>query len=552
MVFSLRREFKDIKRFEKILITLLEEGLGHYLRRAKLHWHLPWHKQTISHKKLSDQEELALRLRKSFEKLGPTFVKLGQLLSLRPDLVPPEFAKEFSKLQGAVEPFAFKEVKRTIEEELGQPLDKLFKKFEKTPYGCASMAQVHIAYLKNGKKVAVKVQRPFVEEMVREDVDILLFLAKRVEKHFPKLKNYRPIDIVKEFSFYTKRELDFRIEAQNATRLALGMKKNKRVKIPKVYEKLSSRRVLTMEFLEGIRFDEPRKIKRAKIDLKQLARDGFMIILEQSLLHGFFHADPHPANIFVQKDGKIVFIDFGIMGELSRADRRKMLQFFTLIPEKSAERSVDIILSLAREVQFADLRQFRKDATRILEEVYYHEVTDKSVGKAVYEVISQGARHGVIFDPNHVLMAKAIYQGEGLMLKVDPDFKVVEGVASFVKKYLKMQLSPKGVAEHGLRAVWATKDFLEEFPEHLQKVIERLEEPDPPQRFDARQLHEFEEEIRKMNRKKNISLVASTLFVASIILFSVEGRDTLFGLPLSVVLFSLALALVLYMLIKKI
>ncbi len=551
-MLRLRKDIRDIKRFEQILATFLEEGLGYYVKKGKLRWHLPFHKNVTVHKKLSSNEELAIRLRKAFERLGPTFIKLGQLLSLRPDLVPEEFAKEFSKLQGSVRSFPYKDVKKTIEEEFGQSINKLFKEFDKKPIACASMAQVHRAKLKNGEKVAVKVQRPNVKNIIDEDLDILFYLAKKIEKHSQKLRDYCPTDIVKEFAFYTRKELDFRIESNNANRLREQMKKNKNITIPEIFPELSSRRVLTMAFEEGVRLDNSAKIKRMKIDRSKLAITGFMNILEQVLIHGFFHADPHPANIFVQKDGKILFLDFGIVGELTRAERKKIIQFFSMIPEKNTERSVDIILSLAKEMNTADLRQFRREASRILEEVYFHEITEKGVGRAVYEVISIGSKHGVIFDPNHVLMAKAIYQGEGLMLLVDPKFKVVSGIVSFIKKYIRVQFSPKGIAKKVTHQFWSTKDFIEEFPEHVQKIIEKIEEPEAPQRFDKRQLRQFENDLRKIGNRKNAALITSLLIIASVILFYLEGRTHIFGIPMSVILFIVAVTLLVYLILKKV
>ncbi|MEK6845616.1 MAG: AarF/UbiB family protein, partial [Nanoarchaeota archaeon] len=222
----LKQDLRDLKRLEEILKVFMEEGWGYYLHRAKLHYHLPFLQRWRPHFPFKDKEEQAARLRRVFERLGPTFIKLGQLLSLRPDLVPEEFCKEFEKLQDHVPTFPLNQAIKIIEEDLGQPIHKLFRKFESKPVAAASMAQVYRAELKNGKEVAVKVQRPNVKEIIDADLDLLFFLAHQLENHFPTLRKNRPVDIVREFALWTRKELNFDIEARSALRLKEELKNN--------------------------------------------------------------------------------------------------------------------------------------------------------------------------------------------------------------------------------------------------------------------------------------------------------------------------------------
>jgi ubiquinone biosynthesis protein len=541
----LKKDIQDINRFRHILTVFLEKGLGYYLVKAKLHLHLPWHKRLKANLQ-SEKREKAVYLREAFEDLGPTFVKLGQLLSLRPDLVPKEFSEEFEKLQDAVPSFPFSYVKKVIEEDLGKPFNKIFKTFDKKPIASASIAQVHKAELKNGKKVAVKIQRPNIEEIINLDLDILFFIAKQLEKHFLNLKNYHPTGVVKEFAMWTRRELNFEHEAKFADQLKEELKDNHSIRIPKVYHNLSSKRILTLDFVDGVKINDLDSLKKYKISRKRIAKVYFNSILEQALLHGLFHADPHPANIFVQKNGKLVYLDYGIMGSLSVADRKKIIQFIVSLPDKNPEKSLNILTSLARDTSRADLVNFKKESLEILEKVCRSSIGEESFGKAIYEVISLGAKYNVIFDPNQIMMAKAVYQAEGLGLELDPDFKVADALVGFGQKYLQKEYSPLKLTQKIIKSLWNHKELLLEFPEHLVKIIDKLENDTPPQQTQIIQTDNFENEVNKKNNGKIFGLIISTLIIAMAILLYFDNKTELFSFPVSIILLTLIILLIFY------
>ncbi|MEK6901552.1 MAG: AarF/UbiB family protein, partial [Nanoarchaeota archaeon] len=341
----------------------------------------PFHKQVLPVKPLNDTQRQAIALRKSFERLGPTFQKLGQLLSLRPDLVPVEYCAEFEKLQDHVPPFSFEDVKHIIEEDFQKPLRCIFPAFEQKPLASATIAQVHKAKLISGEIVAVKVQRPDIKDTIDADLDILFHLAEALEAHFPELRKYHPLAVVKEFALWTRKELDFELEGRNALRLQEELKENHQIIVPKIYTTHSSLRVLTMDYIEGIKMDNLAGLKRDKINSKKISLLYFTSILQQALLYGFFHADPHPANIYVTKQGKLVYFDFGIMGELPSSDRTKIIRFIRSIPERNADKSIDIIISLAQDTSQANIPAFKEETRPILREVYYNPVQKRSIGK---------------------------------------------------------------------------------------------------------------------------------------------------------------------------
>lgn len=537
---------KDVQRLKDIVLVIFDEGLGYYLSKSNLYLHLPWHKRLKPTFPISDRQRQAIRLRQVFERLGPTFVKFGQLLSLRPDLVPPEYCEEFEKLQDHVPSFSYLKAKQIVEKDLHKPLSNVFSFFDKKPFASASMAQVHKAVLKSGKKVVVKIQRPNLQQIIDTDLDILFHLAHALEKHSPNLKNYHPVDIVKEFSLWTRKELNFEIESRNATLLREKLKSNHQILIPKMYPAFSSKRVLTMDFVNGVKINDTAALDKFHINRKKIVMIYFNSILEQALLHGLFHADPHPANIFVQKNGKLAYIDYGIVGELNSGDQKKIIRFINSIHDKDPAKSIDIIISLAKETSRADLTAFKTETRATLDEVYKSSIGEKSIGKALYEIIAKGAQHGVIFDSNHVLMAKSLFQAEGLALSLYPQFKVAEGLDNFTKEYLQESYAPRKVIGKLASTFSSQKELLEDLPEHILKIMERIEEPERPHQIDIFQLKELEQEIEYLNKKRMVGIIISVFVISSVVLFYLEGRTDLFGMPLSLMMLVLALVLLFY------
>ncbi len=547
-MLGIKQDIRDLKRLKEILMVFLKEGFGYYIHKSKLGSHLPAKDKLVNYKYLNDREKIAIRLRRSFEKLGPTFVKLGQLLSLRPDLAPPEFAKEFEKLQDHVAKVSYEEVKAIIEEELKRPLNKIFTKFDREPIASASIAQVHRAWLPSGREVAVKVQRPDIKEIINTDLDILFLIAHTLEKKLPETRNYNPVNIVKEFALWTRRELDFLIEADNALRLKKAMKENSKIKIPAIYPRYTSSRVLTMEFIHGEKLSSA--IEKSSYS-RQIIETYFFSILEQALLRGIFHADPHPANIFITKDKRLAYLDFGIVGELELNDRKKIIKFIQLLSEKNPDQCFEVILSLARKINPETADQFKDAALPILRTAYSNTLKNVSIGKSLYKVISLGAQHGVIFDPNHVLMAKAIYQAEGLALQLYPNFKIGEGLKEFEKKFLASEYNPQVLVDKLKETFRTQRNLLSELPEHAAKIIKNLEIKPAPEHCEEEHIKDVEQKITKSLSRHRFSSIATLLFIAALVFFYLEGKREILGLPISFFLLFLVFLLLIYLAISK-
>ena len=311
-----------------------------------------------------------------------------------------------------------------------------------------------------------------------------------------------------------------------------------------MYPAFSSKRVLTMDYVEGIKLSDISALDKYKLDRKKIVMNYVNSILEQALLHGLFHADPHPANIFAQKNGKLAYIDYGIVGELNPGDRKKIIRFINSVHEKDSNKSLDIVISLAKDISKADLPNFKAETRTILEEVYKSSIEEKSIGKALYEIIGKGAQYGVIFDSNHVLMAKSLFQAEGLAMRLYPQFKISDGLDEFSKKYLQETYSPKNVVTTAVKTLWSQKELLEDLPEHISKIIKKLEEPESPTTIDVSQIKELEREIEHVNKRRVLGIIIASLILSSAILLYLEGRTTILGLPVSVIMLVFTLLLI--------
>jgi len=303
--------------------VLFKYGFGDLVDTLKIEQYLEIGLQMVSKKRREKIEKLtrAERVRMALEELGPTFIKMGQILSTRPDLLPVQFIHELEKLQDNVPPFDYAQVKETIEAELGTPLEKVFKEFDETPLASASLGQVHRARFVDGEEVVVKVQRPGIQKTIEVDMEIMLHLATLMERHLQGWEIHRPTRIVEEFARTLEKELDYRLEAAHMERFAIQFTSDINVYVPKVYSEATTTRVLTMEYIQGIKATEIERLEREGLDRQEIARRGFDLIMKQVFVDGFFHGDPHPGNIFVLPNNVICYLDFGMMGRIDRESR---------------------------------------------------------------------------------------------------------------------------------------------------------------------------------------------------------------------------------------
>lgn len=543
-VRSLQIKFSDLNRLRRILVVITESGGGLLVDRLRLKYLVPlWCRiKSFFMRQPSDasltrmQGDLPILspsvLRSLLEKLGPTFVKLGQVLSMRADLIGQELSEEFTKLQSNAEFFSYQEAKEIIKDELGRFPEELFRSFEEKPVAAASLAQVHRAFLKDGSEVAVKIQRPGIRKVIEQDIHILHYLAGLAEHFIPELKLYQPIRIVKEFADWTMRELDFAVEGHHAERFRFIFKENPNISIPKIYWDFTTTRVLTMDFSHGVKVNNLDKIKALGLDRRKLASIGVDALFQQFFIDGFFHADPHPGNFFVMPDGTLCLHDFGMVGHLDQAARKELLSCLVAFVNKDIEGYFKHLLHLALIDQNSNLAGFQKDVSQILSEFFFS-ARPPSVAWAFFRVINKGAQNRILFPADFALFGKALITTEATGLKLYPEFDLNKELEPFVKKALMEYLSPSKALRTLETEIFDYLGFLKNLPERIQNVLTKMEKGEIGIKLDTEDLQGIKREFDRQNDLRILGVVLAAAFLATFGLLYLEGKKTLFGFSLS-------------------
>ncbi len=463
------------ERYRKIVGVLMEEGFGTLVDQLGLKH--GWLAAVRGVRPLAMDGDLTpeQRLRRTMERLGPTFAKLGQALSVRPDLIPPSYAAELAHLQDDMEPFPFAAVRSQIEGELGEPLEQLFPVFEQVPVAAASIGQVHMAELPDGTQVAVKVQRPGVREVIDADLDILRTQARRVQGRSDLTSRYDLPGLVDEFSRVIHEECDYVHEAENCQRLARLFAQDEDVKFPGIYWDRTAETVLTMERLDGIPFNDLKRLDAAHVDRHSAARKGIMCYYEQIFMHGFYHADPHPGNLFAMDDGRVAFTDFGRCGELSEQGRQQVADLLVAIIEQDGPMMTDVLLDVSRGGSAdTDIQGLQRDVKSLVLKYYDLELHEVDSREMVVEIMSLVGRHGLTMDSEFALLLTTLATIQGLGTHVDPDFHFVDSVRPFAERIVKEQLQPAGLTKGLASSIRRSIKAAQVIPEQVTRALQRV------------------------------------------------------------------------------
>ncbi len=473
----------------------------------------------------------AVAFARDLERLGPAFVKLGQFLSSRPDLLPLHYLDALSRLHDQVAPFPFSEVESIVEQQLGVRLSKGFESFESTPLAAASLGQVHRARLRDGRAVVVKVQRPGIAEALSRDFDVLTEIAGLLDRHTDVGRRMQFGGLVAEFRAALVRELDYRQEARNLVALAEITESFPRVIVPAPVEGMSSTRVLTMEFVRGTKVNSISPLARIEIAGEELADELLHAFLNQVLVAGFFHADPHPGNVFLTDDGRLALLDLGLVGRLSREMQERMLQLLLSASEGRAEDAMKVLLALGERSEDFDPARFRALVIERIGRFGGTRPEKLPLGRIVLELARESAQAGIRLPGELALLGKTLLQLDGIARLLHPDF---DANASFRRHAseitaanLRRHLSPAGF----MSTVADLKEFAERLPSRANRILDRIADNELEIRIKTIDERLLMEGFQKVANRITVGLVLAALIVGAAMLMRVETPFRIFGYP---------------------
>lgn len=500
--------YRNVNRWGEILSILSKYGLAGWLSRFEFATGKSWLKNRSGEVLANQSRETRIRL--ALEELGPTFIKLGQIMSTRPDIVGGVLADELEKLQTKVPADSLEQVTAIIQEELGRPLDEIFAEFSTEPVASASIGQVHRARLKTGEEVAVKVQHHGIQHLVSVDLDILMGLAQLAER-LPELRSYRPCTTTAEFQRALRRELDFTRERRHLEQFAATFEGDERVTIPRVYPIYCSERVLVMEWLEGIPISAADEARSAGIDLAAVTRDGAEIYLEMIFQHGMYHADPHPGNLLLMADGGIGLLDFGMVVRIDVGLREDIEDLLLAIIEQDADHLVAVVMRVGAVPVGLDETSLSLDLSDFVAHYAHQSVDHFELAAALTEMFDLMRRYEIVLPAPMALMLKVLVMLEGTAQRLQPNFSLMEVLEPYQRKIVSRRLSPARQLRKAKRLAYEMQQLVEVVPRRLRDILQQVQSG----RFDVHLDHRgLEPSVNRLV----LGMLTSALFLGSVLL----------------------------------
>jgi ubiquinone biosynthesis protein len=472
----------------------------------------------------------------AFAELGPTFIKLAQLLSSRPDLITVHFADELKKLQDEVPPFPAHEAKRIIEVEFGSPIENIFSTFYEKPVAAASIAQVHRATLIDGSEVIVKVQRPEIKKHIESDINILFTIARLLDRYVSESRFFNPLGIVDEFSRTIRKEMNFVEESRNCARFKRNFEQDPNIHIPKIYTEYVTEKAFVMEWVDGVRIDNIAEIERMGVDRAHLAKTGIDAFFKQILEDGFFHADPHPGNILVMPSGAIAFLDFGIVGRVSDEMKETMANTFLSLIRKDFDGIIDQYIALGIVPEQTDIeifrREFKSDLIDFLEPIYH--ITLQEVDFALYldTLTHLAIKHNLKVPSELLLINKAMLVLESIGLQLDPSFNFIAAAEPYASKLIEKKINPSRFYKNAKENMLEFSDFVSIFPRQLKQIIKKILKDDIHVKMYHINLPEFTKDIDRSSNRIAFAMVVSAMILSSAIMHAAGVGPRIFGFSL--------------------
>ncbi len=531
----INRNIRSLKRYRQVLGILIKYGFGHIVEQLNIDYYFELGKRIVSLGTASRELERlsqGVRLRLALEELGPTFIKLGQLLSTRPDIVPREYLPELQKLQDRVPAVSTEEIMAELHRDLGAPVEELVERFDPTPLAAASISQVHRGTLKSGEEVVFKIRRPQVAKAIETDIDILMGLAYLVEKHLPGGEMYNPIGLVKEFRRAINRELDFSREGRTIERFASNFSDDKTVCVPQVFWDYTGSAVLTMEYVPGIKISHNQELLDAGCDPKLLAKRGADAFLRQVFEHGIFHADPHPGNVHVLPGNVICMFDFGMVGRLDEDLKAQLTELLLGVINKDVDLIISQLLYSGELHDESNLRDLKRDLSEFIDDYYDLLLQDIKVGKLLIDFIEILTEYQIKFPANMLLLARALVAIEGLGRQLDPKFNMMEQLKPFAEEIFRERYSPSNVSKDLTRTLQSYHALSKSLPKDIKEFINRVNRNKFKIDLEHRGLERLITDLDKSTNRISFSMVIAALIIGSSLVMQTDKGPMLFGFPM--------------------
>ncbi len=515
---ALSRTYHHVQRYREVITIFLKYGFDEFRQLVQANRYLSsalrlsrrrkWEKAAV-------ERSRPVRLRLALQDLGPTFVKMGQILATRADLIPEDYIRELHKLEDEVPAVPFAQIKERIEDELGTRLNAVFSEFDKEPLAAASIAQIHKACLASGERVVIKVQRPGLRQQINTDLEIMETLAGLMEKHVEGWNVHQPKTIIQQMSRMLRKELDFNIEASHIQRFRHQFKGNPTVHVPQVFSSASSEKVLTMEFLDGIKATSLDSLLEKGYDLKRIARETAELMMKQIFEYGFFHADPHAGNIFVLPDQKVAFIDFGMMGMMNLTLREQFGDLLFQIARRDESAATDALLRLTSSQRPPERGPLEADVAEFMTLHFYKPIGEMSFGRLLQELLNKTTRHGLRIPMDIFLLIKAVGTFESVVRELDPGFDILKETKPYVRKVRINRMHPSRLTRNLVDSGLSALDFIKELPEDLKSFVQAVEKGKARLAFEHHGLGPLIQGLERVSNRIAFAIVLAALIVGS-------------------------------------
>ncbi len=534
---ALGKRIRHLSRYQEIAQILIRNGFGWFLDEIGLTHVLTLPRRWFVDDQLTETMSLYERIRVVIEQLGPTFIKMGQVASLRTDVFPEALIQQLSRLHDDVPAMPSETVRHVIESEFQKPMEALFTDFSEQPIGSASIGQVHKATLHSGEVVAVKVQRPDIRRNIEVDIEILADMIQLAEKHFEWAKHYELSEVMHEFRRTLLNECDFTIEARNADRIRKMFRQDDTVYIPQIHWDFTTPKVLVMEYVEGVKFSERTCLRELGFNPQLLATRAAKAVFTQILIHGFFHADPHPGNLAALPGNVILFMDFGMVGRLNPELKRRLAALIIALRFRSTDLIVLALYRMGVVPADVDDGKLRRDVEELRDKYYDVALSQVNISESVRELLTVAYKHRIKIPPDLSLVGKTLVTIEGVVEHLDPTFRIMDVAEPFGKRLLKEQLDPRSIGRNAVASIVDAAELLIELPRQIRLLTQQFRQGKAKVQIEIPVLQNALDKLERISNRLSFSvmLLAFSIFMSGLMIASslAKTSSAIFNVPIT-------------------